>query len=107
MHPLLLLAALSSQITFDTAQDGEIYTITPQVTLNQACVCQVQVSATRTGSGGQSTSVQRNRVTIAAHQLTALSRLRLTISPQDKVTITVTVSDGQTLHLSQQWKGTN
>ena len=107
MHPLLLLAALSSQITFDTVQNGEIYTITPQVTLTQTCVCQVQISAIRAGSGGQSTSVQRNTVTIAANQLTALSRLRMSILPQDKVTITVTVTDGQALRLSQQWGGAN
>ncbi|WP_318373035.1 curli assembly chaperone CsgC [Enterobacter sp.] len=107
MHPLLLLAALSSQITFDTVQNGDIYTITPQVTLAQSCVCQVQIRAVRTGNGGQSTSVQRHTVTIPAHQLTALSRLRMTLSPQDNLSITVTVTDGQSLRLSQQWGGTS
>ena len=105
MHPLLLLVALSSQITFDTAQDGDIYTVTPQVTLSQSCVCQVQISATRSGSAGQSTSVQRHSVTITANQPVALARLRMIISPQDKASITVTVTDGQSLQLSQRWGG--
>lgn len=35
MNTLLLLAALSNQITFATTQQGDIYTITPQVTLTQ------------------------------------------------------------------------
>jgi len=43
MHTLLLIAALSNQITFNTTQQGEMYTIVPQVTLSQPCVCQVQV----------------------------------------------------------------
>ncbi len=37
MHTLLLLAALSNQITFTTTQQGDIYTVIPQVTLNEPC----------------------------------------------------------------------
>nr|WP_000114015.1 curli assembly protein CsgC [Shigella dysenteriae] len=33
----------------------------------------------------------------------ALTKLSLNISPDDRVKIVVTVSDGQSLHLSQQW----
>lgn len=49
MNTLLLLAALSSQITFDTTRVGDMYTITPQVLLTENCLCQVQVLATRQG----------------------------------------------------------
>lgn len=103
MHPLLLLAALSSQITFNTVQQGEMYTITPQVVLTQPCVCQVQISALRKGEGGQSTTQQRNTVSFNANQPQALSHLSFNIGPRDTVKITVTVSDGQSLLLSQQW----
>ncbi|SQI25584.1 putative autoagglutination protein [Salmonella enterica subsp. arizonae] len=41
MHTLLLLAALSNQITFITTQQGDIYTVIPQVILSEPCVCQV------------------------------------------------------------------
>lgn len=38
MNALLLLAALSSQITFNTTQQGDMYTIIPEVTLlNLVC----------------------------------------------------------------------
>ncbi|MCV2963338.1 curli assembly chaperone CsgC, partial [Escherichia coli] len=52
MHTLLLLAALSNQITFTTTQQGDIYTVIPQVTLNEPCVCQVQILSVRDGVGG-------------------------------------------------------
>ena len=41
MNTLLLLAALSSQITFNTTQQGDVYTIIPEVTLTQSCLCRV------------------------------------------------------------------
>lgn len=40
MNALLLLAALSSQITFNTTQQGDMYTIIPEVTLTQSCLVQ-------------------------------------------------------------------
>lgn len=51
MHTLLLIAALANQITFNTTQQGDMYTIIPQVTLTQPCVCEVQVLAIRQGQG--------------------------------------------------------
>ncbi len=43
MNALLLLSALSSQITFNTTQQGDVYTIIPEVTLTQSCLCRVQI----------------------------------------------------------------
>ncbi len=40
MNTLILLAALSSQITFNTSQQGDMTTIIPQVTLTTPCDCQ-------------------------------------------------------------------
>lgn len=107
MHTLMLLAALSSQITFDTARQGDMYTITPQVVLSQSCICQVQILATRQGESGESRTQQRKTIEFAANQLTSLMRLSMNISPQDNVDITVTVTDGQALHLSQRWSAQN
>lgn len=103
MHTLLLLAALSSQITFRTSLQGDMTTIIPQVTLTEPCLCQVLILSSRKGQGGESTSTQRNTLSIPANQPIDLTRLRLNIGPQDSVTIRVTVSDGKALHLSQQW----
>ncbi|EAB6402657.1 curli assembly protein CsgC [Salmonella enterica] len=103
MHTLLLLAALSNQITFTTTQQGDIYTVIPQVTLNEPCVCQVQILSVRDGVGGQSHTQQKQALSLPANQPIELSRLSVNISSEDSVKIIVTVSDGQSLHLSQQW----
>ncbi|ELR0429639.1 curli assembly chaperone CsgC [Salmonella enterica] len=103
MHTLLLLAALSNQITFTTTQQGDIYTVIPQVTLNEPCVCQVQILSVRDGVGGQSHTQQKQMLSLPANQPIELSRLSVNISSEDSVKIIVTVSDGQSLHLSQQW----
>ena len=49
MNTLILLAALSSQITFQTSQQGNMTTIIPQVTLTESCDCQVQIVSLREG----------------------------------------------------------
>ncbi|MRS88422.1 curli assembly protein CsgC [Enterobacteriaceae bacterium RIT714] len=103
MHTLLLLAALSSQITFKMTHDGNMTTIIPQVILTEPCVCQVQILSSRQGQGGESTSQQRNTLSIPANQAIDLSRLSLNIGPEDTIKIFVVVSDGKSLHLSQQW----
>lgn len=53
MNTLILLAALSSQITFKTSQQENMTTIIPQVTLAQSCDCQVQIISLREGQGGK------------------------------------------------------
>ncbi|HDT4955297.1 TPA: curli assembly protein CsgC [Enterobacter kobei] len=103
MNTLILLAALSSQITFQTSQQGNITTIIPQVTLTESCDCQVQIVSLREGQSGQSSSRQQNTLFIPANQAIDLMRLSLNISAGDTVTIVVTVTDGKALHLSQQW----
>lgn len=61
MHTLLLLAALSNQITFTTTQQGDIYTVIPQVTLNEPCVCQVQILSVRDASGDKAIHSKNKR----------------------------------------------
>ncbi|HFR4951841.1 MULTISPECIES: curli assembly chaperone CsgC, partial [Shigella] len=55
------------------------------------------------GSSGQSQTKQEKTLSLPANQPIALTKLSLNISPEDRVKIVVTVSDGQALHLSQQW----
>lgn len=103
MNTLLLLAALSSQITFDTTRVGDMYTITPQILLTEDCLCQVQILATRQGEAGQSRTQQRKTIQFTANQPTPLMRLSMNIEPKDSVDIVVTVTDGQSVNLSQHW----
>ena len=100
MSTFILLAALASQITFSTSQQANMTTIIPQVTLADACECQVEVLSVRQG---QSTSRQKNTLFIPANQPIDLTRISLNIRSGDAVKIIVTVSDGKSLHLSQQW----
>lgn len=53
MNTLILLAALSSQITFKTSQQGNMTTIIPQVILTEPCECQVQIVSLRQGQGAK------------------------------------------------------
>ena len=92
MNTLILLAALSSQITFKTSQQENMTTIIPQVTLAQSCDCQVQIVSVREGQGGQSSSRQQNTLFIPANQTIDLMRLSLNINAGDTVKIVVTVS---------------
>ncbi|MCU6664080.1 MAG: curli assembly chaperone CsgC [Silvania sp.] len=103
MNTLLLLAALTSQITFQTATEGEMLTIIPQVTVTEPCLCQVQIVTTRTGPGGQSNSSQRNTLSLPANKTINLSRMTLNSGPNDRINVIVTVSDGKSLHITQQW----
>ncbi len=103
MHTLLLLAALGNQLTFDTQQQGNVYTIVPVATLTQDCQCMVKLTAQSSGHSGQSNSSQSNPVFIKSNEPTKLSRMSLTLSPGDRVTIMVSVSDGKDIHLEKQW----
>ncbi|WP_435929815.1 curli assembly chaperone CsgC [Dryocola sp. BD613] len=103
MHTLILLAALSNQLTFDTRQQGNVYTIEPVATLTSDCQCAIRLTATRSGRSGQSTSNQRSSVSIKANEPIKLARLSLNIEPGDSVTLTVTLSNGKDINLEKQW----
>ncbi|MCT4704285.1 curli assembly protein CsgC [Enterobacteriaceae bacterium H20N1] len=103
MHTLILLAALSNQLTFDTRQEGNIYTIEPVATLTTDCQCSMKLAAIRSGTSGQSSSNQRASVSIKANEPIKLASLRLNIDPGDNVTITVTLTNGKDINLEKQW----
>ncbi|NIY47025.1 curli assembly chaperone CsgC [Cedecea colo] len=103
MHTLILLAALSNQLTFDIQQQGNVYTIEPVATLTSDCQCSMKLTATRSGKAGQSTSSQRSSVSIKANEPIKLARLSLNIDPDDSVTLTVTLTNGKDINLEKQW----
>ncbi|MBU4684033.1 curli assembly protein CsgC [Cedecea davisae] len=105
MHTLVLLAALSSQLTFNTRQQDNIYTITPIATLAADCQCTMTLAARRSGTSGQSESKQSSDLFIKAHEAVPLSQLSMNIDPGDSVVVTVTLSDGKSFHLEQHWAG--
>ncbi|MDE4083296.1 MULTISPECIES: curli assembly chaperone CsgC [Enterobacter cloacae complex] len=103
MSTLILLAALSGPITFNTSRQDETIAIIPRVTLVDACRCRVDVLSVRQGPAGKSISRQKNTLFIPANQPIDLTRIRLNMGSGDAVKIIVTVTDGKSLHLSQQW----
>ena len=80
MNTLLLLAALSSQITFNTTQQGDVYTIIPgkSLLLNLVCAEYNIVPARR--QLGQSQTKQEKTLSLPANQPIALTKLSLNIS---------------------------
>lgn len=103
MPILFLLAALGNQLTFDTRQQGNTYTIVPVATLAQECECRVKLTPMSSGASGQSNSSQSSTVLIKANQPTPLSQMQLTLSAGDSITIMVSVTDGKEIHLEKQW----
>lgn len=103
MNSLILAAALSNAIAFNVSQQGEMVTVTPQVTVTQSCLCQINVQTVREGQGGTSNIQQNKTLNLPANQPVDLAQLRLTMGAHDTVRIVVTLTDGQALHLSAQW----
>ncbi|MBB1199740.1 curli assembly protein CsgC [Enterobacteriaceae bacterium 89] len=103
MNSLLLAVALTNSIAFNVSHQGDIYTITPQVTVTQPCECQVNIQTVREGAGGSSNIQQSRTLKLPANQPIDLSRMQLNISQNDTVKVVVTLTDGQALHLTAQW----
>lgn len=103
MNSLLIAAALANSITFNVTHQGDLYMVTPQVTVTQACQCQVSIQTVREGAGGSSNIRQSQSIKIPANQPIDLSRMQLTVSANDTVKVVVTLTDGQALHLSAEW----
>ncbi len=103
MYTMVLLAALSNQIVFDAQQQGSVWTVVPQVLLAQDCECQIQVEAVRKGSSGNSNTRQRSQAHIKGNAPFQVSRLVINVEPGDDLIIKVSVSDGKTVNLTQQW----
>ena len=78
MSTFILLAALASQITFSTSQQANMTTIIPQVTLADACECQVEVLSVRQGQGTKYIAAEKYSF-IPANQPIDLTRISLNI----------------------------
>ncbi|MDX6022684.1 curli assembly chaperone CsgC [Scandinavium sp. V105_16] len=103
MNSLLIAVALTNSIAFNVTHQGEMYTITPQVTVTEPCQCQVKIQTMREGSGGSSNIQQSKNLSLPANQPIDISRMQLNISQNDTVKVVVTLTDGQALNLTAQW----
>lgn len=102
--PILIVAAMViGTLSFDSKQEGEQVIVIPWVTLPVACQCEVSMETQRQGASGVSRSRQKSVQVIQAHRPQALATLVLTPAPGDNVLVTVHVSDGRDIDLTETW----
>lgn len=104
MHLLLIAAALSNQLWFDTQQQADAVIITPMVTLADDCQCQLTVSVIHQGTSGQSSSSQRGSITLEGKKPQPLASMTLTLPPGEWAQVTVTLSNRQGIIVQQSWQ---
>ncbi|GKX56226.1 hypothetical protein SOASR030_23380 [Leminorella grimontii] len=101
---LLLVAALSQPLWFNVQQDGANFTVVPMAKLDNACECRLVVEVKRRGAQGESLSVQRQNVSLAAGQEREMGKMTFSASRGDSVQVNVTLSDGASVSFSERWE---
>ena len=103
MHLLLIAAALSNQLWFETQQQDAALIVTPMATLVDDCHCQLTINVIHQGQSGQSNSSQSGDVALKGQRPQALANMRLELPQGEWTQITVTLSDGSGVILQQSW----
>lgn len=101
---ILLAAAIGHQLWFNVLQDGVSYTVVPVARLDNACECRLVVEVKRRGVQGESRSVQQQSVSLAAGQAREIGKMTFSANQGDSVQINVTLSDGDSVSLSERWE---
>ncbi|MCS2163088.1 curli assembly protein CsgC [Scandinavium sp. H11S7] len=103
MQSIILAALVVGKLSFDTHREKEMLTIIPMITLPVACECQVTVETQRKGDSGQSISRQQSMVSIPSDTPLSLGTLMINAPSSDEIQISVTVSNGKEVNLSNSW----
>lgn len=103
MHILLIAAALSNQLWFETQQQNDAMVITPMATLTDDCNCQLTINVIHQGQSGTSNSSQSGNVTIKGQHPQPLASMTLDVPHGEWTQITVTLSDNKGILLQQSW----
>lgn len=103
MPGLILAAMVIGTLSFESKKEGDQVTVIPMVTLPVECQCEVSMETERLGASGTSRSRQKSVLVIHARRPQALATLILTPAPGDNVVVTVRVSDGRDIDLSETW----
>lgn len=102
----MLLAALASQISFHASQQGTAYILRPEVVVARNCRCAVMLEVIRHGQGGEFHSRQQRQLLLYAQRPQTLAQLRLTLEAHDDARVIVTVSDGESINIINEWRPT-
>jgi len=103
MPSLILAAMVIGTLTFETKREGEQVTVVPTVILPVECQCEVNMETRREGISGSSRSRQKSVLVIQARKPQALAKLILIPAPGDEVVVTVSISDGRDINLTEAW----
>lgn len=103
MYLLLIAAALSNQLWFETQQQDEALILTPMARLVDDCRCQLTIQVIHQGQSGQSHSRQSGEIALKGQRPQALATMRLELPQGEWTQITVTLRDGSGRILQQSW----
>lgn len=103
MHLLLIAAALSNQLWFETQQQDNALVITPMATLVDDCRCQLTINVVHQGQSGQSNSSQSGSVLLKGQHPQPLASMTLELPRGEWTQITVTLSNSKGVLLQQSW----
>ena len=103
MHLLLIAAALSNQLWFETQQQDSALVVTPMATLTDDCHCRLTINVVHQGQSGQSNSSQSGNIMIKAQHPQQLASMTLDMPHGEWTQITVTLSDSKGIIAQQSW----
>ncbi|MEO3989076.1 curli assembly chaperone CsgC [Pseudocitrobacter cyperus] len=103
MPGLIFAAMIVGTLSFDSKQEGDQITVSPILTLPVECQCEINMETERRGAAGVSRSRQKSILVIQARKPQRLATLILVPVPGDDITVTVRVSDGREVNLSEVW----
>ncbi|MGL5698425.1 MAG: curli assembly chaperone CsgC [Kluyvera sp.] len=104
MHLLLIAAALSNQLWFETQQQEQSVVVTPMATLTDDCQCQLTINVQHQGQSGTSNSSQSGNVMIKGQHPQPLASMKIAIPNGEWAQITVTLRDSNGIILQQSWR---
>ncbi|EOI3557821.1 curli assembly chaperone CsgC [Cronobacter dublinensis] len=103
MLDLLMIAALSGEVAFNTQPQGTGWQVTPVVTVAHPCLCRIEMELHRQGRAGSVVTQQRKVLTLSPDTPLALSTFFLNLAADDIITLRVIVSDSGAASFYGQW----
>jgi hypothetical protein len=94
-NPLLAMDKSGYRLMLDARIEDHKLTMAPQIHAPAGAVLRYEVIVAKTGTSGTTSTRQGGEVRVNEHNTATLSKLSLSIGPQDRWTVLVKVYDGQ------------
>jgi hypothetical protein len=89
------------RLRLDPSADAGLLTVAPMLTGPANKAVRYEMVSTRSGGAGKSTTRQSGKANLGPQGSATLSTLKLSVGPQDRYAVTVTVFDGKTIVAEQ------